>query len=168
MVGVEVDGTTAAIAEELYPDARIINRSFADRMRGLRPDSFDLAIGNVPFGKVSLYDPEHNRGGHSIHNHFIVKSLALTKPGGTAVLLTSRYTLDSANPGARREMSELADLIGAVRLPSGAHRRVAGTQAITDLLVFRRRPAGTEPADRTWVRTQEVDIDGARVRINSY
>jgi N12 class adenine-specific DNA methylase len=168
MVGVELDETTAQIAQELYPHARVINRSFADSSRTLRPGSFDLAIGNVPFGKVTLYDPEHNRGGHAIHNHFIVKSLALTRPGGLAVLLTSRYTLDAANPAARREMSELADLIGAIRLPSGAQRRVAGTEAITDLLVFRRRQPGAEPVEEAWVRTEEVDVDGGRARISSY
>ena len=168
MVGVELDGTTAQIAEQLYPHAKIVNRSFAEPARGLREGRFALAIGNVPFGKVTLYDPEHNRSGHAIHNHFIVKSLALVQPGGLAVLLTSRYTLDAANPAARREMSQLADLLGAVRLPSGAHRRVAGTDAVTDLLVFRRRPAGSEPADESWVSTQEVDVDGVGVRINSY
>ena len=168
MVGVELDATTAQIAEQLYPHAKIVNRSFAEPARGLREGRFALAIGNVPFGKVTLYDPEHNRSGHAIHNHFIVKSLALVQPGGLAVLLTSRYTLDAANPAARREMSQLADLLGAVRLPSGAHRRVAGTEAVTDLLVFRRRPAGSEPSDETWVRTQEVGVDGVGVRINSY
>ncbi|WP_249011199.1 DEAD/DEAH box helicase family protein [Conexibacter sp. DBS9H8] len=168
LVGVELDQTTARIAQELYPHARVINRSFADRSRTLRDGSFDLAIGNVPFGKITLYDPEHNRSGHAIHNHFIVKSLALTRPGGLAVLLTSRYTLDAGNPAPRREMSELADLVGAVRLPSGAHRRVAGTEAITDLLVFRRRAAGVQPADDSWVRTEEVDVNGGRARINSY
>ena len=38
-------------------------------------------------------------------------------------------------------MSELGDLLAAVRLPTGAHRRMAGTDALTDLLVFRRRAA---------------------------
>jgi hypothetical protein len=94
MVGVELDGTTATVAQELYPDARIINRSFAENSRQLRRDSFDLVIGNVPFGKVQLHDPEFNRANHSIHSHFILKSLALTRPGGFAVILTSRYTLD--------------------------------------------------------------------------
>ena len=37
MTGVELDDTTAAIAQELHPDARIVARSFADyRPRGLR------------------------------------------------------------------------------------------------------------------------------------
>ena len=30
MTGVELDDTTAAIAQELHPDARIVARSFAD------------------------------------------------------------------------------------------------------------------------------------------
>jgi SAM-dependent methyltransferase len=69
MVGVELDDTTAAIAQELHPDARIIARSFAQyQPRG----TFDLVIGNVPFADVRLYDPVHNRQQHSIHNHFIV------------------------------------------------------------------------------------------------
>ena len=36
-------------------------------------------------------------------------------------------------------MNAMADLVGAVRLPTGAHQRAAGTQVITDLLIFRRR-----------------------------
>lgn len=168
LVGVELDSTTATIAQALYPDAQVINRSFAEELPGVRRDSFDLAIGNVPFGKVALYDPEFNRANHSIHNHFILKSLALTRPGGLAVLLTSRYTLDAANPAARRDISAIADLVGALRLPSGAHRRMAGTEAITDLLVLRRRPAGLPPADDTWIRTEALTIGGQQVRVNSY
>ena len=97
MTGVELDETTAAIAQQLYPEQRIIARSFADPTRA-RDGSFDMAIGNVPFADVALHDPRHNPAGHSIHNHFIIKSLALTKPGGLVVLLTSRYTLDARNP----------------------------------------------------------------------
>lgn len=167
LTGIELDDTSARIAQTLYPEARILARSFTAPSR--TPDgSFDLVVGNVPFGSVKLHDPRHNVGGHSIHNHFIIKSLALTRPGGLVVVLTSRYTLDAGNPAARREMVELADLVGALRLPSGAHRRVAGTEAITDLLVFRRRAPGAAPADEDWIRTQQVDVDGGEVRISSY
>ncbi len=81
----------------------------------------------MPFGAIRLNDRRHNRGGHSIHNHFIIKSLHLTRPGGLVAVLTSRYTMDARNPAARREIAALADLVGAVRLPSGAHQRAAGT-----------------------------------------
>ncbi len=165
MTGVELDDTTAAIAQELHPDARIISRSFAQyQPRGM----FDLAVGNVPFADVRLYDPVHNRQQHSIHNHFIVKSLALTRPGGLVIVLSSRYTLDAGNPAARREMSGLADLLGAVRLPTGAHRRAAGTDALTDLLILRRRPDGTEPLSESWINTDTVQLRGGEARINTH
>ncbi|MDQ1427397.1 MAG: hypothetical protein QOK39_873, partial [Acidimicrobiaceae bacterium] len=125
MVGEEIDPTTSAIAAALYPHARIRNESFADTR--LPEGHFDLAIGNVPFGDVALHDPRHNRARHSLHNHFLVKSLHLVRPGGLVVALTSRFTLDVRNPAARREMAEMADLVGAVRLPEGAFRAVAGT-----------------------------------------
>jgi N12 class adenine-specific DNA methylase len=165
MTGVELDDTTAAIAQELHPDARIIARSFAQyQPRG----TFDLAVGNVPFADVRLYDPVHNRQQHSIHNHFIVKSLALTRPGGHVIVLSSRYTLDAANPAARREISGLADLLGAVRLPTGAHRRAAGTDALTDLLILRRREPGAEPLSESWVNTRMVQLQGGEARVNEY
>ena len=96
----------------------------------------------MPFGKVVLHDRRHNPAGHSIHNHFIVKSLHLTRPGGLVAVLTSRYTMDARNPAARREIASLADLVGAIRLPGGAHQRAAGTGVVTDLLILRRREPG--------------------------
>ena len=168
MTGVELDETTAAIAHQLYPQQRIVARSFADPTRA-RDASFDMAIGNVPFADVALHDPRHNPAGHTIHNHFIIKSLALTKPGGLVMLLTSRYTLDARNPAARRDMSELGDLLAAVRLPTGAHRRMAGTEALTDLLVFRRRQPGAAPGTSTsWLRTREIDVSGTSQRVNEH
>jgi len=166
MTGVELDKTTAAIAAGLYPDATIRAESFVDTR--FPSGHFDATIGNVPFENVSLYDPVHNAAGHSMHNHFIIKSLALTRPGGFVAVLTSHYTLDAQNPSARREMNALGDLVGAVRLPSGAHRRSAGTEALTDLLIFRRREAGIEPANTIWEQVVPVDVDGTTVKINAY
>ena len=166
MVGVEVEPVTAAIAAALYPHAQILAESFADTVA---PDgSFDLVVGNVPFAKAALSDPVHNRAGHSLHNHFILKSLHLVAPGGLVAVITSRYTLDAANPAARREMAQLADLVGAIRLPETAHLRAAGTKVVTDLLVLRRREPGRHPATTSWERTRQIDLDGEQVRINDY
>lgn len=166
MVGVELDTTTAAIAAGLYPNATVRQESFADSR--FEPGSFDAVVGNVPFSDVALHDPVHNRGNHSMHDHFIVKSLALTRPGGVVGVLTSRYTLDKQSDKARREMSEYADLLGAVRLPTGAHRRAAGTEVVTDLLVFRRREQGSAPADPSWVTSAVHNVDGTDVWLNTY
>jgi hypothetical protein len=107
-------------------------------------------VGNVPFAKVVLSDSRHNPGQHSLHNHAIIKALHLVRPGGLVAVLTSRYTLDAQNPAARREMAQLADLVGAVRLPTGAHRRAAGTDVVTDLLILRRHVPGEPAAESGW------------------
>nr|WP_174843764.1 helicase [Cryobacterium sp. TMT2-23] len=166
MTGIELDSTTAAIASGLYPQADIRAESFADSV--FPAGYFDAAVGNVPFADVRLHDPAHNSGRHSIHNHFIIKSLALTRPGGLVAVLTSHYTLDAQNPAARREMNSMADLVGAVRLPSGAHRRAAGTEVVTDLLVFRRRDIGEPAVSQLWETVTAHRVDGQLVKINSY
>ena len=164
--GVELEPVTAQIAAVLYPDADIINESFADTRA--REGSFDLAIGNVPFGSFALTDRLHNPSGHSIHNHFIIKALHLVRPGGLVAVVTSRYTVDARNPAARREIAALADLTGAVRLPSGAHQRAAGTGVVTDLLIFRRREPGREPDATGWEQTRMAELDGVQVSVNEY
>ena len=166
LIGVELDPSTAQVARALYPHATIRPESFADTRL---PDRyFDLAIGNVPFADVRLHDPRHNPGGHSLHNHFILKALALTRPGGLVAVLTSHYTLDAANPAARREIAALADLVGAARLPTGAHRRTAGTDALMDVVILRRRDTGQPALESSWETTRAVEVDGEEVRINAY
>jgi N12 class adenine-specific DNA methylase len=166
MTGVELDPVTASIAQSLYPHASIRAESFTDTR--IPEGAFDAAIGNVPFSDVVLHDPVHNGTRQNMHNYFILKSLRLTRPGGLMAVLTSHYTMDAQNPGARREMNELADLVGGIRLPSGAHRRAAGTDVVTDLLLFRRREADQPPADTLWETVTPITIDGRPMRINSY
>lgn len=168
VVGVELDPTTAAIAALLYPSADIRNESFAATRF---PDAtFDLAIGNVPFAKLTLHDPLHNRARHSLHNHFIVKALHLTRPGGLAALVTSRWTMDARNPAARREIASLADLLAAVRLPAGAFASAAGTDAICDILLLQRRLPGRQRSfdSEGWDKVVEVDVEGRAAAVNEY
>ncbi|MBG7704804.1 DEAD/DEAH box helicase family protein, partial [Streptomyces sp. MC1] len=168
MVGVELDPTTAAISQLLYPDAQVINSPFQSLR--LPPDSFDLAIGNVPFGNYKLHDPIDNPGRHhSIHDHFILKSLDRVRPGGLVAVVTSRFTMDSEGESARRRMYDMADLVGAVRLPEGAHQRAAGTHVVTDLLVFRRREEGQTPGDDSWLKSTNMRfLGGHEVPVNEY
>ncbi|MDR1791280.1 MAG: DEAD/DEAH box helicase family protein [Propionibacteriaceae bacterium] len=171
MYGVELDPTTAAIAQALYPQARIRCESFADSR--FRPGLFDAAIGNVPFSKVQLVDPLYNSTRQSMHNHFLIKSLALVRPGGMAVMLTSAYTMDAENASAREEMHELADLVGAIRLPNRAFARSAGTDVMIDMLLFRRRVPG-EPFEQNpaWLQTNWETLQGPhgeeQLAVNKY
>ena len=163
-VGVEVDPITAGIAGLLHPEATIRSESFALTRY---PDGwFDLTVGNVPFGNYKLFDPLYNRAGLSIHNHFVHKSLAMTRPGGYVVVLTSRYTLDAAGTTARAAMAETADLIGALRLPDGAMQQVAGTDAAMDLLLLRRRLPGDDPAGESWMSLAALETPNGPVTIN--
>jgi len=172
MVGVELDPITAKISAYLYPSAQVRNEGF--EATRVPENSFTATIGNVPFGGFAVHDPAHNPARHSIHNHFILKSLALTAPGGYVAVISSHFTMDSASQRARRDIAAVADLVGAVRLPTKAFDRVAGTAAVTDILLLRKREEGREPAsDQDWIDTRAVaatDKDGAytETEVNAY
>ncbi|MCX4097711.1 UvrD-helicase domain-containing protein [Nocardia sp. alder85J] len=143
MVGVEVDPATARIAHYLYPQAQVRLEGF--ETTPLPQDSFVAAVGNLPFGKFSLPDPLHNPAGHNIHNHFLIKSTALVAPGGYITVISSPWTMDATNTAVREEILESADFIAAVRLPGKTFGRVAGTAAIADIIVLRKREPGLDP-----------------------
>jgi SAM-dependent methyltransferase len=165
-VGVELEPVSARIARLLHPEATILCEPF-ERTR--LEDLVDLVIANVPFGRAVLHDPVHNRGRHSIHNHFLVKATRFTRPGGLVVALTSRYTLDAAGGGHRRELAALADLVGAVRFPAGAFSASSGTDVVIDLLVLRRRRAAAARAQGPpWQRVVEIGSGDGPVALNEY
>ncbi|MGH9090844.1 MAG: hypothetical protein ACRDZR_05625, partial [Acidimicrobiales bacterium] len=145
-LGVELDPATARVAELLAdPRHLVINQDFASL--SIRPGTAVAAVGNVPFANVGLFDPMFNPDRKlSMHDHFLAKAAALLAPGGVGVLITSRYTLDAVTTGGRQAIGRYADFIGAVRLPSAAHRREAGTSVVTDVVVLRGRGPDT-PAD---------------------
>ncbi|MEG9551829.1 DEAD/DEAH box helicase family protein [Streptomyces baarnensis] len=168
MTGVEVEGRTAAMSRHLYPDATIITAGFEETAF---TDPFDAVIGNVPFGRYQRYDRVYNSDLKlSIHDHFVLKSLALTRPGGITALITSRFTLDGKDPAARERMYELGDLVGAVRLPAGAHKATAGTDVVTDVLFLRRRAEGEPRGDSRWLTSTEQILPGHEepVNVNDY
>ena len=134
--GVELDSITGRIAKQLYPEAEITVAGFETTNR---PGFFDLAVGNVPFGKYQVFDPEYNRLGFSIHNYFAAKMLDQVRPGGIVAFVTSRYTLDAKDESVRRYLAERGELLGAIRLPNNAFRANAGTDVVSDIIFFQRR-----------------------------
>ena len=98
-VGVERDPTTARIAQLLHPDARIINARMENA--ALPAHILDAVIGNVPFGETPIYDPTAPKAmTASLHNYCIWRSVRSLRPGGIAVLITSRYTMDARDNGS--------------------------------------------------------------------
>ena len=130
--GVELDPISARIAQALCPEAHITAAGLEECR--VSPASFDAAIGNVPYSGDIKID------GMPIHDYFIKKSVEAVRPGGVVAVLTSRYTLDKNSTATRRALAEQAELLGAVRLPAETFKRQAGTEALSDILLLRRRP----------------------------
>ncbi|WP_406707173.1 hypothetical protein OH749_31285 (plasmid) [Streptomyces albidoflavus] len=151
--GVERDPTTAGIAALLHPDAEITNARLQDA--GLQTNSVDAVLGNVPYGNFPVHDKTAPKAvTESIHNYFIWRSVQALRPGGVAILLTSRYTMDAVDEEGRRAIARHADLLGAVRLPTGALAE-GGTKVVADLLVLRRRDTNG-PMDTSWMESSEI------------
>lgn len=156
-LAVELDPTTAAISTYLYPKARHLNNGFQNIE--LQRARFDLVVGNPPFGKQTLYDPNFPElRNFSIHNYFLAKSLNLLRPGGIGAFVVSRFFMDAADPTARAHIAEYADLLGAVRLPETAFRQNALTDVTTDILFFRRHD-GPHLRNTNWVQTTTVEAE---------
>ena len=171
-LAVELDPTTAAIAKYLYPKARHINNGFQNA--SFTAPTFDVTIGNPPFGNQSLYDPEFPElKKFSIHNYFIAKSVNLLREGGIGAFVVSRFFLDAADPTVREHISQYADFLGAVRLPETAFRQNALTDVTTDIVFFRKNTGETKRS-KDWVRTDSIEAEdhkngGTRAAtVNSY
>ncbi|GCD57331.1 hypothetical protein [Acetobacter pasteurianus] len=167
--GIENDPITARIARKLYSNQWIRSEDFT---RAQLPQGYDLAIGNPPFSNRTVHGREGlERQGLSLHDFFIARSLEVLRPGGIALFVTSRYTLDKTDPTARRIIGESADLLGAVRLPEGAMRDAAGTDVVVDVLAFRKREPGEVSSSAHWIETAEVpesDHGNGPLLVNRY
>ncbi|WP_422929711.1 DEAD/DEAH box helicase family protein [Singulisphaera sp. PoT] len=160
-IGVELDSVSGRIARALHPDHDIRIENFRDT----RLPPLDAVIGNVPFADIKL----DFRGRRlSLHDFFIAKSAEALKPGGVLAVVTSHFTLDKQNAGARELLAGQADFLGAVRLPSDAFQR-EGTSVVADILFLRKRGPGQEPAHAgDWIGTGSLALDGLAVPVNSY
>jgi adenine-specific DNA methylase len=148
LYGVELDSVTGRIARQLYPQADITVAGFE---KTNWPDNFfDVAVGNVPFGGYKVSDPKYDKGqtqSFLIHDYFFAKTLDQVRPGGVVAFITSKGTMDKANPTVRKYLAERAELLGAVRLPNDAFKANAGTEVTTDIIFLqkRERPITIEP-----------------------
>ena len=146
--GVELDRVTGRIAAKLYPDVNVQIKGFEDTSF---PDGmFDVVVGNVPFGGFGVFDSAYNRYNFRIHDYFLAKSIDKVRAGGIVAVITSKGTMDKQNESARRYVAERAELLGAIRLPNNAFKSTAGTEAVADILFFRKRE---EKVARSFGRT---------------
>jgi N12 class adenine-specific DNA methylase len=133
---VECDSISSRIMGKLYPDS--INQTAFFEDAALRNNSMDLVISNVPFLDNAHRDIRYDK--MNIHDYFFVRSMDCLKPGGAMMAITTSGTLDSSRSvKARKTLSEKADFIGAVRLPSNAFKKNAGAEVTTDILYLRKK-----------------------------
>ncbi len=159
--GVELDSISGRIAKQLYPNADISITGFEKKT--IANNTFDVAIGNVPFGNYGLSDPEYNKHNFLIHDYFFAKSLDKVAPGGVVAFITSKGTLDKQGTAFREYLADRADLIGAIRLPNNAFK-AAGTEVTSDIIFLKKREQ--PPIEKPdWVFTAE-NADG--IPINQY
>ncbi len=152
LYGVELDNLTGRIAAKLYPQANVQIKGFEDTT--FPNDKFDVVVGNVPFGGYGVADPEYNRYNFKVHDYFLAKSVDKVRPGGIVAIITSKGTMDKLNPSARKYVAERAELLGAIRLPNNAFKQTAGTEAVADILFFRKRADRiTDLSKEEWLGT---------------
>lgn len=168
-VGIENDPITARVAAALYP--RQIIRCI-DFDKASLPGDFDLAIGNPPFSNVTVQNRTPlGRMGLSLHDFFIARSIEQLRPGGIAMFVTSRYSLDKSDPTARQHIDAMADFLGAVRLPGKAMRDEAGTDVVVDILLFQKHQLDASRPRRDWIDLADIagsDEGNGPLRINRY
>ena len=152
LYGVELDNITGRIAAKLYPQANVQIKGFEDT--SFPNDKFDLVVGNVPFGGYGVADSDYNRYNFKVHDYFLAKSVDKVRPGGIVAVITSKGTMDKLNPSARKYVAERAELLGAIRLPNNAFKQTAGTEAVADILFFRKREEKiTDLSKEEWLGT---------------
>lgn len=166
VTGVELDSITARIAKQLNrenPNVRVIESGFEHTH--FENDSFDLAIGNIPFGNYTLNDPDYTQD-WLIHDAFFRKAQDKVAPGGVVAFVTSSGTMDKANPKIREYLATQAELIGAIRLPETAFSD-AGTNVTSDIIFLKKRehPLQVHEPKPDWCYTVP-NADG--LKINSY
>ena len=160
--GVELDGISGRIAQQLYQQSSIAVQGFE---KTDLPDSFfDAAIGNVPFGSFKVIDKRYDRYNFLIHDYFFARTLDKVRPGGVLAFVTSKGTMDKDTPTVRKYLAQRADLLGAIRLPNNTFKDAAGTDVTSDILFLQKRDAlSSEEPD--WVH---LNTDANRLKMNQY
>ena len=147
----EKDLLTGTILRHLYPDKKMRTCGFEKIERPFN-NYFDLAVSNIPFGDIAVFDPEFQRSDsfgrrsaqNAIHNYFFLKGLDAVRDGGIVAFITSQGVLNSTKTSVRNEMFRQAHLVSAIRLPNNLFTDNAGTEVGSDLIVLQKDLKKTE------------------------
>ena len=142
----EKDLLTGKILQALNPQDSVTIDGF-ETIRPEQKGNFDIAVSNIPFGDIAVFDAEYSAQKDSvrhsatkaIHNYFFLKALDEVREGGFVAFITSKGFMDSpSNNPVREEIIKDARLVGAFRLPEGMFADEAGTEVGSDLVVLQK------------------------------
>jgi N12 class adenine-specific DNA methylase len=141
----EKDLLTGKILRHLHPEQKVRIEGF-EKIEKPFNDYFDLAISNIPFGDVAVFDPSYTamKGMKAlvtrrIHNYFFVKALDTVRDGGLVAFITSQGVLNAKNNSAARFMMLYhADLVSAIRLPNNLFTENANTEVGSDIIILQK------------------------------
>ena len=165
----EKDLMTGKILKHLHPDQKVRIQGY-EKIEKPFMNHFDLAISNIPFGDVAVFDPEftnsHDMARRSasktIHNYFFLKSLDAVREGGIVAFITSQGVLDApTNAPIREYMMNHANLVGVARLPNNLFTENAGTEVGSDLIILQKNSGKNGKLyynEKLFVQTEQTPI----------
>lgn len=133
--GVEIDPLSGKMAQALYPEADIQIKGYEEA--ALPDHSFDVAIGNVPFGDYQVQNPQYDRLHFLIHDYFFAKTIDKLRPGGILAFITSTGTMDKADTRLREHLARHCDLLGGVDYPTTPSQKKPEPRSIPIFCSFR-------------------------------
>jgi len=146
VTGFEKDLLTGKILSHLYPDDKVRIEGY-EKMEGRYSQHFDVIASNIPFGDISVFDPQLSnheipavkQSTQAIHNYFFVKSVMSAREGGIIAFITSQGVLNSEqNKSIREYLMNTCDVVSAIRLPNNLFSDHAGTEVGSDLIILQR------------------------------
>ena len=171
----EKDLMTGKILKHLHPEQKVRVQGY-EKIEKPFMNHFDLAISNIPFGDVAVFDPEFSNShdtarrsaSKTIHNYFFLKSLDAVREGGVVAFITSQGVLDApTNAPIREYMMKRANLVGVARLPNNLFTENAGTEVGSDLIILQKN-SGKESLyynEKLFVQTEQTSIGSS---VNGY
>jgi len=171
----EKDLMTGKILKHLHPGQKVRVQGF-EKIEKPFMNHFDLAISNIPFGDVAVFDPDfsgskdpaRHSAARTIHNYFFLKSLDAVREGGIVAFITSQGVLDApTNAPIREYMMNHANLVGVARLPNNLFTEYAGTEVASDLVVLQKQSEKRKltPDEQRFVSSSEI---GNGIYLNDY
>ena len=165
----EKDLMTGKILKHLHPGQKVRVQGF-EKIEKPFMNHFDLAISNIPFGDVAVFDPEfsgskdpaRHSAARTIHNYFFLKSLDAVREGGIVAFITSQGVLDApTNVPIREYMMSHANLVGVARLPNNLFTDNAGTEVGSDLIILQKNSGKNGELyynEKLFVQTEQTPI----------